>query len=137
MRTSSDPRMPDEGGAATQTLPGMKRASDQSERYREAMDKIRARTDATSKGLAAAGTAAIGGIGYAKLADVFPYEGPGWALVLLVVGVLTMLAVVIAVVRLFSSASQTVVTSADAEMTITANPSFDEKEKTLVRDIYG
>lgn len=94
------------------------RATDQAQRFREAVEKIRTRTDATAKALGAVGTAAITAIGYAKLADVFPLTGSRWPLVWLIVGALLMIAAVLMLVTRFQGASESIVTSADLAETI-------------------
>jgi hypothetical protein len=116
-------------------LPGAKRASEQGERFRSAIEKIRSRSDTTAKGLAAIGVAAVTAIGYARFADVFPYGGPVWALACLFVGVVLMIVAVVYLVYRFNDAGQSIVTSADAEETIALN-SFDQKEKQVVRKSY-
>lgn len=118
-------------------LPGAKRASDQAGRFREAMESIRRRTDYTSKGLAAVGTAAIAGIGYAKLADVFPWAGWSPAMAALAVGVMLMIAAVLSLVFRFASAGESVFTSSDPAETFDRNGIEDPAEKSLIEKVYG
>lgn len=125
--------MSDEG------LPGAKRANDQSERFRAAIDKIRERTDLAAKGLAAVGTAAVSAIGYAKLADVFPLPtSPDGllALAFLVVGLGLMVSAVIVLFRRFNDASETIVTTSDPTRTIELNDIQGADEKKLITDAY-
>ncbi len=117
-------------------LPGAKRASDQAGRFREAMESIRQRTDYTSKGLAAVGTAAVAGIGYAKLTDVFPWAGWSLAIAALVVGVVLMIAAVLLLVRRFAAASESVFTSSDLAETFKRNKIKDEAERCLIKKVY-
>lgn len=121
---------------AEEELPGAKRASEQAGRYREAMEKIRQRTDYTSKALATIGTAAIAGIGYAKLSDVFPWGGLNWAVCALGLGVLLMIAAVFLLIRLFASAGESVFTSSDLRETFHRNGIKDKDEKLLIKKIY-
>src|SRR3954453_21882618 len=120
---------------AADPLPGSTRAKDQALRFREAIEKIRSRTDLTAKGLAAVGTAAVTAIGYAKFADVFPYGGPLWAPFGLGGGVLLMILAVVYLVRRFLGASETVVTRPSVQETIAQNE-FDPKEKKLIENVY-
>jgi len=122
---------------AEEGLLGAKRASDQAGRYREAMEKIRQRTDYTSKGLATVGTAAIVGIGYAKLADVFPWAGWSLAIAALAIGVVLMIAAVLLLVFLFSAASESIFTSSDLAETVKHNGIDDQAEKNLIETVYN
>jgi hypothetical protein len=121
---------------AEEGLPGAKRASDQASRFREAMEKIRQRTDYTSKGLAAVGTAAIAGIGYAKLADVFPWAGWSLAIAALAVGAVLMIAAVLLLVFRFAAASESVFTSSDLAETFDRNRIVDPAERSLIQKVY-
>jgi hypothetical protein len=121
--------------AEEEGLPGAKRASDQAGRYRDAMEKIRQRTDYTSKGLATVGTAAIAAIGYAKLADVFPWAGWSLAILALALGVVLMIAAVLLLVRRFAAASESVFTSSDLAKTFERNK-INEAEKCLIKKVY-
>jgi len=118
-------------------LPGAKRASEQAGRFREAMEKIRQRTDYTSKGLAAVGTAAIAGIGYTKLADVFPWAGWSLAIAALAVGVVLMIAAVLRLVFRFAAASESVFTSSDLAETFNRNKIEDLAERSLIEKVYA
>jgi hypothetical protein len=118
-------------------LPGAKRASDQAGRFREAMEKIRQRTDYTSKGLATVGTAAIAGIGYAKLADVFPWAGWSLAIAALAVGVVLMITAVLRLVFRFASAGESVFTSSDLAETFNRNRIEDLAERSLIEEVYN
>jgi hypothetical protein len=122
---------------AEEGLLGAKRASEQAGRFREAMEKIRQRTDYTAKALATIGTAAIAGIGYAKLADVFPWAGWSWAIVALVAGVVLMIAAVLRLVFRFAAASESVFTSSDPAETFNRNDIADPDEKILIEKVYA
>jgi hypothetical protein len=101
------------------------------------MEKIRLRTDYTSKGLATVGTAAIAAIGYAKLADVFPWAGWSLAILALALGVVLMIAAVLLLVRRFAAASESVFTSSDLAKTFERNKINEEAEKCLIEKVYG
>jgi hypothetical protein len=116
---------------------GAKRASEQAGRFREAMEKIRQRTDYSAKALATVGTAAVAGIGYAKLADVFPWAGWSWALAAMAVGVALMIAAVLLLVFRFATASESVFTSSDPAETFDRNGIKDPGEKDLIEKVYA
>jgi hypothetical protein len=116
---------------------GAKRASEQAGRFREAMEKIRQRTDYSAKALATVGTAAVAGIGYAKLADVFPWAGWSWALAAMAVGVALMIAGVLLLVFRFAAASESVFTSSDPAETFDRNGIKDPVEKDLIEKVYA
>lgn len=121
---------------ADEAPPGTARASDQAQRYRDAIDKIRQRTEYTSKGLAAIGTAAIAGIGYTTLADVFPWTGPCLAYVALGLGVVAMVIAVLVLVHRFDGSTESVFTSSSLQETFKRNEISDENEKKLIRKVY-
>lgn len=121
--------------------PAAKRAADRAESYREAMEKIRSRTDVTAKGLATLGTAAVAGIGYAELADVYPKEGPDGAVFALIAGVVAMVAGVILAVFRFNRATRSVITEPGRELTIELNDfgptdRFSKEDKNTLRYVY-
>jgi hypothetical protein len=116
---------------------GAKRASEQAGRFREAMEKIRQRTDYSAKALATIGTAAVAGIGYAKLADVFPWAGWSWALLAMAVGVALMVLAVLLLVFRFAAASESVFTSSDPAETFDRNEIKDPAERDLIKAVYA
>ena len=122
---------------AVEQLPAAIRATEQSESLRQLMNLIRARTDVTAKGLAAVGTAAVSAIGYAKMADVFPYHGPWYALAGLGLGVVAMVIAVVVLVRRFEHLADTIITSADADLTRDKSQLKDPEFKTLTREYAG
>lgn len=122
---------------AEEGLLGAKRAGDQAGRFREAMEKIRQRTDYTAKALATVGTAAIAAIGYAKLADVFPWAGWSLALAALAAGVVLMIVAVLSLVFRFAAASESVFTSSDPTETFDRNGIEDLAEKVLIEKVYA
>src|SRR5262245_26082331 len=68
------------------TDPATDAAVEQAKRFRDASDKIRERSDATAKGLAALATTGLTAVGLTKFSDVFPTP-PGqtlWAIGVLV-----------------------------------------------------
>lgn len=127
---------------ADEKLLGAERAKDQAQSYRDAMERIRTRTDVTAKLLGGIGTAAIGAVGYAQFADVFPFHSSRWWLVALVGGVVAMICAVIYGVYRFNGATRSIVTTADVEGTIAANRvsclnHFSKQEEEVVRRVYG
>lgn len=122
---------------AVEPLLAATRAAARDARLREVSEKIRARTDLTAKFLGTIGTAAITAIGYLKLADIFPYGGPDWAVVGLILGVPAMIAAVWLLLRRFTSAAETIVTTADADQTIQRNTNFDKDDEKIVREKYN
>jgi hypothetical protein len=106
---------------AIEPLPAAKRASELAEQYREVTAKIRGRTDASVKALGTIGTAAVTAVGYAKLADFYPYGGPIWAVPALILGVVAMSLAVIYLVRRFQGVSDTIITSSDIRETCGVN----------------
>jgi hypothetical protein len=63
--------------------------------FTEAIEKVRGRVDLTAKTLGTLGTTGVSAIGIAKIADVFPYEGPWQALAGLIAGFVAMFSAVI------------------------------------------
>ena len=120
---------------AEDALPGTGRANTHSERFRDAMTQTRTRTDLTAKAIAAIGTGAITAIGYAKLADLFPYGGPTIAVVGLFAGVLAMILAVGLLVRRFFRASQVVITHPDWRKAVESNE-LDREETRVLKDAY-
>jgi hypothetical protein len=120
---------------ATEQLPGTKRAADHAQRFRDAMEAMRSRTDLTAKGLAAVGTAAVGAVGYAAYTDAFPAEGPFLAFVFLFLGPLLMIVAVLALVVRFNRASESVLTSTDIDHMVTVND-LDEQQRRLIEEKY-
>jgi hypothetical protein len=113
-------------------LPAALRASELSDRYRDAATAIRSRTDTSVKALGAIGTAAVTAIGYAELADIYPNGGPWWAPPVLIVGVLVMIAAVILLVRRFQGIGETIVTTSDVGETCRLNRFGRAEEATFV-----
>lgn len=68
---------PEEAGAndeePTQTKSPESRASEEIQRFRDAIDKLRSRADLSAKAFGGLGITALGGIGIAKISDVFPF----------------------------------------------------------------
>jgi hypothetical protein len=80
-------------------------AVEQAKDFRAMADKLRERSDATAKGLATLGTAAITAIGIAKFADLYPWPPGEWpATGALLVGFLLITAVLVTfTIRLWSA----------------------------------
>jgi hypothetical protein len=108
-------------------------ATDQAQRFRDATEKVRQRTELTAKTFGGLGTAAISALGIAKFADVFPWApGQGvWVCVLI-----TSFLVMIGVVGLFAwrlwHASERIVLRSDAEKM----SELDGGEKETVKEVY-
>lgn len=132
---------------AVEELPAAHRATEQSQHFHELMKLIRSRTDATAKGLAAVGTAAVSAIGYRTLADVFPFPGPfmsghslslaGFAVVGLAAGIVAMVFAVIKLVQRFEAIAETIITYADAERTQERSGLQSSEFETLTREYKG
>jgi hypothetical protein len=120
---------------STESSQAAERATQSAKSFTEAITQIRQRADYAAKGLAAIGTAAISAIGYAKLADVFPFGGPDWATWLLGIGVALMILAVVFLVRRFYGASESIVTNSDVDRTVALNSLSAEEEKVL-RNVY-
>lgn len=102
---------------ASEGSPGAERARKASERFRDSMEKVRTRTDTGVKALGGIASAAVVAVGYEKLANFYPDEGPAWAPWVLGAGVLLMLVAVGLFLRRFYRATQSVVTSANCDET--------------------
>jgi hypothetical protein len=116
---------------SSQSNEALEHATDLTKNFSEAIVQIRQRADYAAKGLAAIGTAAISAIGYTKLADVFPYGGPSWALWLLGFGAVAMIIAVVFLVRRFYGASESIVTQSDVDQTVETNNLNAAEQKTL------
>jgi hypothetical protein len=112
------------------------RATEKSEHFRVLMTLIRSRTDATAKGLAAVGTTAVGAIGYATLADFFPYRGPAIAVAGIGLGLLAMITAVVKLVQRFERLAETIITFPDAERTRRRSDLGDDEYRKLTVE-YG
>jgi hypothetical protein len=108
-------------------------ATDQAQRFRDATDRIRERTDLAAKALGGLALTGFTAIGIAKIADVFPYPPGEWPyLVALFGGFLFMLGgVAIFTYRLWS-VGQKVVLRPDPDLMTDLKGS----ERVLVRTIY-
>ena len=122
-------------GASGATAAGTERASQSAEQFSKAIETLRGRSDLAAKALGGVGTAAISALGYAKLTDVFPYGGPGWALAALIVGPIAMVVALGFLVRGFYTATQSLITSSDIDETVSRN-GMKPAEKTLVEQAY-
>src|SRR3954454_17390801 len=74
---------PPAGAAKTpevSSIPGVVRALGQEKVYSDALNTLRQRSDITAKAIAGLGTTAIGGLGIAKLTDIWPPGEPDWAM---------------------------------------------------------
>lgn len=127
--------MSDDTTASSASGAGAERAKQNGEQFSKAIEAIRGRSDLAAKALGGIGTAAISALGYAKLTDIFPYGGPCWALVLLIVGAILMIVAVLVLVYGFYAATQSLITSSDIDQTASRND-MDEAEKRLVKWAY-
>jgi len=123
--------MPDDQLLAAQ------RATEKSAHLRGLMTLIRSRTDATAKGLAAVGTTAVSAIGYATLADFFPYRGPAIAVAGIGLGLVVMVTAVVRLVQRFERLAETIITHPDAERTKAQSDLDDDEYETLTIEYNG
>jgi hypothetical protein len=114
----------------------------QAESFLAGIATVRTRTDAAAKIVASLGTAGISAIGIAKFADVFPYEGPGWALAAVIAGFVAMgIAVAVLTARLWRT-QQPLVVRSNVDAMVAAHElsdnsrEFGRTEKELVEDVY-
>jgi hypothetical protein len=111
-------------------------AVEQAKRFRDASDKIRERSDATAKGLAALATTGLTAVGLTKFSDVFPTP-PGqapWVIVVLVSFVA--LAVPLFAFTLWLwDANRPLVPRSDLEQMATRGD-IDDDEKTEMKRVY-
>jgi hypothetical protein len=112
--------------------PGRAIAEGQIERFSALADALLSRADLTAKAAAGLGSSGLTAIGIAKVADVYPFEGPGGWLFGLFGGFLTMgLAVAFFTRRLWRLQSPTVMRSTPWEIR-----DLDDEEETLVAEVY-
>jgi hypothetical protein len=111
-------------------------AIDRAKRFRDASDKIRERSDATAKGLAALGTAGLTAVGITKFSDVFPLP-PGELDVayLVVLSFVVMTAVLAAFTFRLWNANKPLVARADLDAML-ARGEIDDNEKNEMDRIY-
>ena len=106
-------------------------AQEEAKRFQEASDKVRERSDAAAKGLAALGTAGLTAIGIAKFSDIYPFPpGQGGWLVAVFAGFLAMAFVLTAFTFRLWNANRPLVMSVDGKMDLGS----DEAPK--VQEIY-
>jgi len=108
-------------------------AVEQAQRFREATDRIRERTDLAAKALGGLALTGLTAIGIAKIADVFPYPPGEWPyIVLLFIGFLGMLGgVALFTYRLWNVGEKVVLQPDPNLMTL------NDEEKAQVRKLYG
>jgi hypothetical protein len=116
---------------ATEGRPGAKRAEDLSGQYRDAAGAIRERTDTTVKALGAVGTAAVTGLGYAELADFFPFGGPWGMWAVAILGVVVMVGALLMFLRRFQGVGESIVTTSDPTRTAELNGLKPEEVQKL------
>jgi hypothetical protein len=106
--------------------------SDQVQRFRDASEQVRQRTERTAKGIGGLGTAGVSAIGIAKFADLFPWP-PGqwlWAVILIASFFAMILMVGVFSYRLWGVSQPLVTKSDSAQMEITSD------EKIEVDKVY-
>jgi hypothetical protein len=122
--------------AAEQTSgerPGRATAERQIERFSELADGLLSRADLTAKAAAGLGSSGLTAIGIAKVADVYPFEGPDGWLFGLFGGFLTMgLALAFFTRRLWRLQSPTVMRSTPWEIR-----DLDDEEEQLVAEVFA
>lgn len=108
-------------------------AVDQAKRFSDAADKIRQRAETSAKALAGLGTTALGAIGIAAFADIFPLEAQNipWAVLLVVGFVATAVSIVWFSVRLWD-VSRPVFTRSD----LAKMEDLDVLERKTISEVY-
>ena len=124
------------GAAAEPTdgeRPGRSIAEGQIERFSALANGLLSRADLTAKAAAGLGSGGLTAIGIAKVADVYPFEGPNGWLFGLFGGFLAMaLAVAFFTRRLWRLQAPTVMRSTPWEIR-----DLDDEEEALVADVYA
>jgi hypothetical protein len=106
---------------------------DQAQRFRDATEQIRQRTERTAKALGGLGTTAVAAIGIAKFADVFPWAPGQWYWVaILIASFLAMVAVVGYFTYRLWHVSEHIVLRSDADRMTDLSP----QERERVRAVY-
>jgi hypothetical protein len=108
--------------------------ADQAQRFRDATEKVRQRTELTAKTLGGLGITAVSAIGIAKFADIFPWApDQGWWVALLIVSFLLMIGVVGLFTYRLWHANERILLRSDVDR---MNDLSDE-EKDTVREVYA
>jgi ABC-type multidrug transport system fused ATPase/permease subunit len=119
--------------AASATSEAGAGAAAQTQRFRDATEKIRARADILGKTFGGLATTGVTGIGIAKFADVFPWPRGEWlATIALIGGFVTMLIVVIAFTVRLSRVGRPIVMRSDVDLM----QELDGRERRIVRTTY-
>jgi hypothetical protein len=112
--------------------PGTTAATEQAQRFREASDKLRERSDTAAKGLAALGTAGLTAVGIAKFSDIYPFPPGEWeAVVAVVAGFIAMVVALVAFTLRLWDANRPLVTRIRA-----TEMSDDDEERDEIQAIY-
>jgi hypothetical protein len=102
------------------------------ERFRAGVDAVRSRADLTAKGVSALAATGLSAIGLAKIADVFPYEGPWVALVGLFVAFTAMALAALLYARRTWQAQEPLVMATDEDKI----ESLSNDERAKVKTIF-
>jgi hypothetical protein len=117
--------------------PATTAAVDRSKRFRDASDKVRERSDATAKGLAALGTTGLTAVGITKFADLYPLppgeEPLAW---LAIISFVLMSAMLAAFIFRLWNANKPLVPRTDLEAMMTTRKEIDEHEKEEMKRVY-
>src|SRR5207247_2455674 len=107
--------------------------ADRAQRFRDATEQIRKRTELTAKAVGGLGLTVLSAVGIKKFADVFPVPpGQGWWVGFLIVSFLVMVFIVgLFTYRLWHVSERIVLRSAVERM-----DDLDESEQNLVRKLY-
>jgi hypothetical protein len=109
-------------------------SADQAQRFRDATEQIRQRTELTAKALGGLGLTAVSALGISKFADVFPWApGQGVWVAILITSFLVMIAVVGVFVYRLWHVSERIVLRSDADRM----SELDDSEKKTVREVYA
>lgn len=106
--------------------------TERAKQFKEATDKVRERSDAAAKALAALGTTGLTAVGISKFADVFPTpDGEALSIVLVIGGFVLMAIVTVAFTLRLVKANRPLVTSSDA-----GSMDVDPAEQAEVEKLY-
>jgi hypothetical protein len=113
----------------------------QAKSFQDGIGAVRQRTDIAAKTVASLGTAGVSAVGLAKFADIFPFEGPDWAVIAVLAGFLAMVVSVAGLTARLWRTQQPLVIRSDPELM--TDELSDRKhrysgrtERELVEDVF-
>jgi hypothetical protein len=113
-------------------------ATDRAKQFKDATDKVRERSDAAAKALAALGTAGLTAVGISKFSDVFPLpDGELPVVVIVLLGFLLMVGVLVGLTYLLLNANRPFVPATDIQGASAAELEEIEKIYDRVAKQYG